>query len=64
MNDDRWNDLERRRRSIAMLPGSAAALNREEALDLISQLLRQRASLRQLRVDLGDAVASLEDLTH
>ncbi len=63
MDPDRWNELERRRRSIAMLPATSAALNREEALDLIGQLVRQRASLRQLRVDLGDAVASLEDLT-
>jgi len=63
MDSDRWNELERRRRSIAMLPATSAALSREEALDLIGQLMRQRASLRQLRVELGDAVASLEDLT-
>lgn len=63
MDTDRWNELERRRRSIAMLPTTAAALNREEALDLIGQLMRQRSSLRQLRVELGDAMASLEDLT-
>jgi hypothetical protein len=38
--------VENRRRSIAMLPVGAPALNRDEALELLTQL---EAALRELR---------------
>jgi hypothetical protein len=38
--------IENRRRSIAMLPVGAPALNRDEALELLTQL---EAALRELR---------------
>jgi hypothetical protein len=38
--------VENRRRSIAMLPAGAPALNRDEALEVLAQL---RDALRELR---------------
>ena len=39
--------IENRRRSVAMLPAGAPALNRDEALELLDQLVE---ALRELRV--------------
>jgi hypothetical protein len=38
--------VEQRRRSVAMLPSGALALNRDEALELLEQL---RTALRELQ---------------
>ena len=40
--------VENRRRSVAMLPPGAAALNRDEALDLLDQLVEALRRLRAL----------------
>jgi hypothetical protein len=41
--------VENRRRSIAMLPPGAPALNRDEALELLEQLNTALLALRELR---------------
>jgi hypothetical protein len=41
--------VENRRRSIAMLPTGAPALNRDEALELLGQLEAALVELRKLR---------------
>jgi hypothetical protein len=41
--------VENRRRSIAMLPAGAPALNRDEALELLEQLEDALHELRRLR---------------
>jgi hypothetical protein len=41
--------VENRRRSIAMLPPGAPALNRDETLELIGQLVRALQEIRDLR---------------
>jgi hypothetical protein len=41
--------IENRRRSIAMLPSGAPALNRDEALELLEQLEAALLALRKLR---------------
>jgi len=41
--------VENRRRSIAMLPAGAPALNRDEALELLGQLEAALLALRKLR---------------
>jgi hypothetical protein len=41
--------VENRRRSIAMLPPGAPALNRDEALELLEQLAGARLELRWIR---------------
>jgi hypothetical protein len=41
--------IENRRRSIAMLPAGAPALNREEAVDLLEQLKAASREVRRLR---------------
>jgi hypothetical protein len=41
--------VENRRRSIAMLPVGAPALNRDEALELLAQLEAALLELRKLR---------------
>ena len=41
--------VENRRRSIAMLPVGAPALNRDEALELLGQLEAALLALRKLR---------------
>jgi hypothetical protein len=41
--------VENRRRSIAMLPSGAPALNRDEALDLLEQLAEALRRLRAVR---------------
>jgi len=41
--------VENRRRSIAMLPAGAPALNRDEALELLDQLEAAPLALRKLR---------------
>jgi hypothetical protein len=45
--------VENRRRSIAMLPPGAPALNRDEALELLAQLTDVLVALRKLRTQ-GD----------
>jgi hypothetical protein len=44
--------VENRRRSIAMLPPGAPALNRDEALDLLEQLKAALDEVRKLRAQL------------
>jgi hypothetical protein len=44
--------VENRRRSIAMLPPGAPALNRDEALELLEQLRDALRELRSLRAQL------------
>jgi hypothetical protein len=41
--------VENRRRSIAMLPPGAPALNRDEALELLGQLLDALREVRELQ---------------
>jgi hypothetical protein len=41
--------VENRRRSIAMLPTGAPALNRDEALELLQQLVDALSEIRDLR---------------
>jgi len=41
--------VENRRRSIAMLPVGAQALNRDEALEVLRQLVEALRQLRELR---------------
>jgi hypothetical protein len=41
--------VENRRRSIAMLPTGAPALNRDEALEILRQLVEALRQLRELR---------------
>jgi hypothetical protein len=43
--------VENRRRSIAMLPPGAPALNRDEALELLEQLEAALLALRKLRME-------------
>jgi hypothetical protein len=43
--------VENRRRSIAMLPAGAPALNRDEALELLEQLNAALVELRRLRAE-------------
>jgi hypothetical protein len=43
--------LENQRRSIAMLPVGAPALNRDEALELLAQLEAALVELRKLRAE-------------
>jgi hypothetical protein len=45
--------VENRRRSIAMLPVGAPALNRDEALELLRQLVEALREVRELRRRLG-----------
>jgi hypothetical protein len=45
--------VENRRRSIAMLPVGAPALNRDEALEILRQLVEALQELRRLRNELG-----------
>jgi hypothetical protein len=45
--------VENRRRSIAMLPVGAPALNRDEALELLGQLVETLRELRELRRRIG-----------
>jgi hypothetical protein len=46
--------VENRRRSIAMLPTGAPALNRDEALELLGQLEAALTELRRLRAELEE----------
>jgi hypothetical protein len=41
--------IENRRRSIAMLPVGAPALNRDEALEILGQLVQALRELRRCR---------------
>jgi len=45
--------VENRRRSIAMLPVNAQALDRNEALELLEQLLEALREVRELRGRVG-----------
>ena len=45
--------IENRRRSIAMLPVGAPALNRDEALELVRQLVEALREVRELRGRIG-----------
>jgi hypothetical protein len=45
--------VENRRRSIAMLPPGSPALNRDEALEILRQLVDALRELRELRRRLG-----------
>jgi hypothetical protein len=45
--------IENRRRSIAMLPSGAPALNRDEALELLDQLKAALLEVRRLRALVG-----------
>ena len=47
--------LENRRRSIAMLPTGAPALNRDEAIELLRQLEQALLELRDLRQQRGSS---------
>jgi hypothetical protein len=45
--------VENRHRSIAMLPPGAPALNRDEALEVLAQLVEALREVRELRRRLG-----------
>jgi hypothetical protein len=45
--------VENRRRSVAMLPVGAPALNRDEALELLEQLRDALQEIKELRRHLG-----------
>jgi hypothetical protein len=45
--------VENRRRSIAMLPSGAPALNRDDALELLRQLVEALRGVRELRRRVG-----------
>ena len=54
-------DLERRRRSYAMLsPGQAAGMSREEAIELLEELQRCRSRGRQLLEALREIGAAVD----
>ena len=46
--------VENRRRSIAMLPPGAPALNRDEALEVLAQLEAALLELRRVRAQFDD----------
>lgn len=45
--------VENRRRSIAMLPVGAPAMNRDEALEILDQLKAALSEVRRLRAEVG-----------
>jgi len=45
--------VENRRRSIAMLPFGAPAMNRDEALEILDQLKAALSEVRRLRAEVG-----------
>ena len=55
---DRFSELENLRRSIAMLPPRAAALDREAAMALIVELTDAGDRLRRLRDGLSALLAA------
>jgi len=54
---DRYSELERWRRSVAMLPPGSAALDRESALRLLAELQGLEDRLRRLREGIAAVLA-------
>jgi hypothetical protein len=54
---DRYSELEDLRRSLAMLPPGAAALDREAAMALLGELQALEDRLRRLRGGIEQALA-------
>lgn len=54
---DRYSELERWRRSLAMLPPGSAALDREAALQLVTEFQELEERLRRLRDGMARVLA-------